>query len=75
MNYFSFALSAALLLAQPLFSVAQNATIDAESSTVEWAAGKIVGGDHNGTIGINKGSLAYLGILRCEVFSKNGFLE
>ena len=59
MNYFSFALSAVLLFAQPLFSVAQNATIDVQSSSVEWAAGKIVGGDHNGTIGINKGSIVF----------------
>lgn len=57
MKHYSFALATAMFLSQSLFSLAQNATIDAESSTVEWAAGKIVGGDHNGTIAIQKGSL------------------
>ncbi len=61
MKHYFFALTAALFLVQPNFSAAQKATIDAQSSTVEWAAGKIVGGDHNGTIGINKGSIVFEG--------------
>ncbi|MDA8606284.1 YceI family protein [Flavobacteriales bacterium] len=57
MKHYSIALVAAFFLIQPFISVAQNSSINVQSSSVEWAAGKIVGGDHNGTIEINKGSL------------------
>ena len=50
MKHYSIALVAALFLIQPFISEAQNAIINVQSSSVEWAAGKIVGGDHNGTI-------------------------
>ena len=57
MNYFSFALSAAFFMVQPFFASSQSSAVNVQSSTVEWSAGKIIGGDHNGTITINKGNL------------------